>query len=113
MRILFAVITTCLLMGCTTTGKKSHSTNYVPVYQSKASLPGNNYQFVGEISGVSCQLMQQDRPATISEAQSDLSHRAAGKANAVLLKKCDWLNSVGGCHNSAVCVGELVRFTDN
>lgn len=108
MRILFITLLAVLLTGCFSP-PKPQSTSYVKVYQNRDELAGVNYREVGIVSGSSCQLLQQDRPATITDARADMQRHAATIGDAVILGRCETLNGLAGCYRSTVCEGTAIK----
>lgn len=108
MRILLISLLATLLSGCFSP-MEPQSTAYVRIYQDRNELVGVNYREVGQASGSSCQLLQQDRPATISDARSDLQRHAAKMGDAVILSKCETLSGLFGCYRSTVCEGTVIK----
>lgn len=84
----------------------------VKLYKSRDELAGMNYIATGKTSGVSCQLLQQDRPPSIPEARTDLQRNAAKIGNAVILDSCQSLGGFSGCYQAAVCQGTAIRITE-
>jgi RcsF protein len=112
MRILLITLLTVLLAGCFAP-PAPQSTSYVKIYQSRDELVGVKYHEVGIASGSSCQLLQQDRPATISDARADMQRHAARMGDAVILGRCETLNGLAGCYRSTVCEGTVIKINSS
>lgn len=111
MRILLITLLAALLSGCFSAATPQ-SISYVRVYQDRNELIGVNYREVGRASGSSCQMLQQDRPATISDARSNLQRHAGKMGDAVILDKCETLSGLFGCYRATVCEGTVIKIGD-
>ena len=111
MRKLLISIMAVILAGCSSTSDYPADAS-VKLYKDRNELTGINYIATGKTSGVSCQLLQQDRPPSIPEARSDLQHNAAKMGNAVILDSCQSLGGFSGCYQAAVCQGTAIRIQE-
>lgn len=91
---------------------KPKATHLVPVkiYTNAEELVGKPFRDLGEVSGDSCQVSNQDSPPNIPTARKRLQINASKmKANAVLLHTCDITSGTPGCYRQAVCVGSALK----
>lgn len=107
-QVTLITLLTVLLTGCFAP-PKPQSNSYVKIYQNREELAGVKYRVVGKASGSSCQLLQQDRPATIADARSDMQRHAGGQGDAIILDHCETLNGLAGCYRSTVCEGDVIK----
>ncbi|ELY3984627.1 Rcs stress response system protein RcsF [Cronobacter muytjensii] len=81
----------------------------VKIYTNAADLVGKPFRDLGEVSGESCQVSNQDSPPNIPTARKRLQINASKmKANAVLLHSCEVTSGTPGCYRQAVCVGSAL-----
>ncbi len=82
----------------------------VKIYTNAEDLVGKPFRDLGEVSGESCQVSNQDSPPNIPTARKRLQVNASKmKANAVLLHSCDVTSGTPGCYRQAVCVGSALN----
>ncbi|MCS3604694.1 RcsF protein [Buttiauxella sp. BIGb0471] len=82
----------------------------VKIYTNAEELVGKPFRDLGEVSGDSCQVSNQDSPPNIPTARKRLQVNASKmKANAVLLHSCDVTSGTPGCYRQAVCVGSALN----
>ncbi|MEW7313712.1 Rcs stress response system protein RcsF [Buttiauxella gaviniae] len=82
----------------------------VRIYTNAEDLVGKPFRDLGEVSGESCQVSNQDSPPNIPTARKRLQINASKmKANAVLLHSCDVTSGTPGCYRQAVCVGSALN----
>ncbi|WMY73623.1 Rcs stress response system protein RcsF [Buttiauxella selenatireducens] len=82
----------------------------VKIYTNAEELVGKPFRDLGEVSGESCQVSNQDSPPNIPTARKRLQINASKmKANAVLLHSCDVTSGTPGCYRQAVCVGSALN----
>ncbi|MCE0802048.1 Rcs stress response system protein RcsF [Buttiauxella sp. A2-C1_F] len=82
----------------------------VRIYTNAEELVGKPFRDLGEVSGDSCQVSNQDSPPNIPTARKRLQVNASKmKANAVLLHSCDVTSGTPGCYRQAVCVGSALN----
>ena len=82
----------------------------VRIYTNAEELVGKPFRDLGEVSGDSCQVSNQDSPPNIPTARKRLQVNASKmKANAVLLHSCDITSGTPGCYRQAVCVGSALN----
>ena len=82
----------------------------VRIYTNAEELVGKPFRDLGEVSGDSCQVSNQDSPPNIPTARKRLQINASKmKANAVLLHSCDVTSGTPGCYRQAVCVGSALN----
>ncbi|WBM69933.1 Rcs stress response system protein RcsF [Buttiauxella sp. WJP83] len=82
----------------------------VKIYSNAEELVGKPFRDLGEVSGESCQVSNQDSPPNIPTARKRLQINASKmKANAVLLHSCDVTSGTPGCYRQAVCVGSALN----
>jgi RcsF protein len=82
----------------------------VRIYSNAEELVGKPFRDLGEVSGDSCQVSNQDSPPNIPTARKRLQVNASKmKANAVLLHSCDVTSGTPGCYRQAVCVGSALN----
>ncbi|MGK7244972.1 Rcs stress response system protein RcsF [Buttiauxella agrestis] len=82
----------------------------VKIYTNAEELVGKPFRNLGEVSGDSCQVSNQDSPPNIPTARKRLQVNASKmKANAVLLHSCDVTSGTPGCYRQAVCVGSALN----
>ena len=82
----------------------------VKIYTNAEELVGKPFRDLGEVSGDSCQVSNQDSPPNIPTARKRLQINASKmKANAVLLHSCDITSGTPGCYRQAVCVGSALN----
>lgn len=82
----------------------------VRIYTNAEELVGKPFRDLGEVSGESCQVSNQDSPPNIPTARKRLQINASKmKANAVLLHSCDVTSGTPGCYRQAVCVGSALN----
>lgn len=82
----------------------------VKIYTNAEELVGKPFRDLGEVSGDSCQVSNQDSPPNIPTARKRLQINASKmKANAVLLHSCDVTSGTPGCYRQAVCVGSALN----
>ncbi|RPH25053.1 Rcs stress response system protein RcsF [Buttiauxella warmboldiae] len=82
----------------------------VRIYTHAEELVGKPFRDLGEVSGESCQVSNQDSPPNIPTARKRLQINASKmKANAVLLHSCDITSGTLGCYRQAVCVGSALN----
>lgn len=82
----------------------------VKIYTNAEELVGKPFRDLGEVSGDSCQVSNQDSPPNIPTARKRLQINASKmKANAVLLHSCDVTSGTPGCYRQAVCVGSALK----
>ncbi|SUW65222.1 outer membrane lipoprotein [Buttiauxella agrestis] len=82
----------------------------VKIYTNAEELIGKPFRDLGEVSGDSCQVSNQDSPPNIPTARKRLQINASKmKANAVLLHSCDVTSGTPGCYRQAVCVGSALN----
>ena len=90
--------------------KTVHSPAPVRLYISAEDLLGKPFRDLGEVSGVSCQISNQDSPANIPTARKRMQINAAKiKANAVLQHSCEITSGEAGCYRQAVCLGSALQ----
>ncbi|MFZ3389939.1 Rcs stress response system protein RcsF [Buttiauxella gaviniae] len=130
MRALPICLLAVMLSGCTMLSRspvepvKSTATTPVPepvkpkpvrpvpvrIYTNAEELVGKPFRDLGEVSGDSCQVSNQDSPPNIPTARKRLQVNASKmKANAVLLHSCDVTSGTPGCYRQAVCVGSALN----
>ncbi|MDF7680063.1 Rcs stress response system protein RcsF [Enterobacteriaceae bacterium ESL0689] len=81
----------------------------VRIYTNAYELTGTLFRELGDVTGESCQVSNQDSPPNISTARKRLQINAAKiKANAVLLHRCDVTSGTPGCYRQAVCLGSAL-----
>ncbi|MGB3253491.1 Rcs stress response system protein RcsF [Buttiauxella gaviniae] len=82
----------------------------VRIYTNAEELVGKPFRDLGEVSGDSCQVSNQDSPPNIPTARKRLQVNASKmKANAVLLHSCDITSGTPGCYRQAICVGSALN----
>ncbi len=82
----------------------------VKIYTNAEDLVGKPFRDLGEVSGDSCQMSNQDSPPNIPTARKRMQINASKmKANAVLLHKCEITSGTPGCYRQAVCVGSALK----
>lgn len=82
----------------------------VKIYTNAEDLVGKPFRDLGEVSGESCQVSNQDSPPNIPTARKHLQINASKmKANAVLLHSCDVTSGTPGCYRQAICVGSALN----
>ncbi|NUU66006.1 Rcs stress response system protein RcsF [Enterobacteriaceae bacterium BIT-l23] len=82
----------------------------VKIYTNAEDLVGKPFRDLGEVSGDSCQMSNQDSPPNIPTARKRMQINASKmKANAVLLHKCEITSGAPGCYRQAVCVGSALK----
>lgn len=89
--------------------------SYAPpviVYTKAEELVGKPFRDLGEVSGDSCQVSNQDSPPNILTARKRMQINASKvKANAVLLNSCEVTSGAPGCYRQAVCLGSALKIT--
>ncbi|MTD40929.1 Rcs stress response system protein RcsF [Erwinia sp. CPCC 100877] len=82
----------------------------VKIYTNAEDLVGKPFRDLGEVSGDSCQMSNQDSPPNIPTARKRMQINASKmKANAVLLHKCEVTSGTPGCYRQAVCIGSALK----
>lgn len=85
-----------------------HNTT-VKLYRSTEDLVGKPFRDLGEVSGESCQVSNQDSPPDIPAARRLLQINAGKRnANAVLLHQCEITSGTPGCYRQAICLGSAL-----
>ncbi len=113
MKLLPLLLAATFLTGCVSYGPDpdNRQANYVKIYK-KAELVGLNYQVRGVVSGLSCQSLEMDRPASISLAREKMQLDAGRLGNGVILDKCETIYGLSGCYKAAVCEGTAIEVMD-
>lgn len=82
----------------------------VKLYTDAENLLGKTFRDLGEVSGDSCQVSNQDSPASIPTARKRLQINASKmKANAALVHSCEIISGAPGCYRQAVCSGSALQ----
>lgn len=84
----------------------------VAVYEN--GLPKGQFEPVGLVEGESCQIGENDAPASIVEARTIARRKAADKgANGLLIKTCFVSPEQSQqCISSAICIGQAIKIAD-
>ncbi|AFJ48229.1 Rcs stress response system protein RcsF [Shimwellia blattae] len=88
------------------------TTHYAPVhiYTKAEELVGKPFRDLGEVSGDSCQVSNQDSPPNIPTARKRMQINAAKmRANAVLQHSCEITSGTPGCYRQAICLGSALK----
>lgn len=84
----------------------------VRIYTDAAELVGKPFRELGDVSGESCQISNQDSPPNIPTARKHMQINAAKMtANAVLLHRCEVTSGTAGCYRQAVCLGSALNIS--
>lgn len=85
----------------------------VTVYEGTLQ-PVGPFEIKGLVEGETCQIAENDAPASIAEART-LARRAAAdkQANGLVIKNCLFIEEASqGCVSRAICVGQAITTTN-
>lgn len=116
----FLLLISILLVGCT--GKYSFNSNLSKqaideyykaggvLFIEKNQTPPRPFNPIGMVDGESCQIGNNDAPASVANARTDLRRHAADKGgNGVILNNCVNFNEPdAGCITRVLCIGQAI-----